>query len=52
MLSYIKRISLIFLMLIVYSVGNIASAQENNQKKGPTWLYRLAGEQFNAGEYA
>lgn len=52
MLSYIKRIGLIFLILIFFSAGNFATAQENSQKKGPTWLYRLASEQFNAGEYA
>jgi len=52
MLSYIKRKSLIFLMLMAFSAGSFVSAQENSQKKGPTWLYRLASEQFNAGEYA
>ncbi|HNZ80657.1 MAG TPA: tetratricopeptide repeat protein [Bacteroidales bacterium] len=52
MLSYIKRKSLIFLILMAFSAGSFVSAQENSQKKGPTWLYRLASEQFNAGEYA
>ena len=52
MLSYIKRKSLIFLILMAFSAGSFVFAQENSQKKGPTWLYRLASEQFNAGEYA